>query len=109
MPYAYSQGIDALSIEAMRSGLNGCTQLDAMLAIAFPDPATLLGLDSTTIPNRLGGGRVVPVSNFEALAPVLKAKVIASVTPTNSVHASSPFSVMLAGVFAVVWLHRQVA
>lgn len=107
--YAYSQGIDALSIEAIGSGVNSGTQLNAMLAIAFPGPATLLGLNSTTIPNPVGGSWVVPVSDFDALAPVLKAKVIASVTPTNPVPASSPFSVMLAGLFAVVWLRRRIA
>ncbi len=78
---AAAAGIDALSIEAIGSGVSSNSALNNMAAIAFPGPATILAVNSTNIPNPIGGSWVVPVSNFNALAPVLAAKVQAAVTP----------------------------
>lgn len=91
--YAFGKGIDALSIEAIGSGVNSGSALNNMLDIAFPGPAQLLAVNETSIPNPLGKSWVVPVSDFDALAPVLKAKVIASVKPPVSV--PDPSSLML--------------
>lgn len=91
--YAFGAGIDALSIEAIGSGVNSGSALNNMLKIAFPGPAQLLAVNETNIPNPLGKSWVVPVSDFDALAPVLKAKVIASVKPPVSV--PDPSSLML--------------
>ncbi|WP_263768486.1 VWA domain-containing protein [Propionivibrio soli] len=79
---AAAAGIDAMSIEAIGSGLSSDSALNNMAAIAFPGPVTILPVNSTTIPNPLGGSFVVPVSDYATLAPVLRAKVIASVGPT---------------------------
>jgi len=106
--YAFEQGIDALSIEAIGSGVNSGSALNSMLAIAFPGPATLLGLNATDIPNPIGGSWVVPVSDFDALAPVLKAKVLASVTPTPSVPVSSPLALLLIGLGCFAFVRRSV-
>lgn len=76
---AAAAGIDALSIEAIGSGVSSASALANMAAIAFPGPATILAVNSTTIPNPIGGSWVVPVSDFDALAPVLLAKVQAAV------------------------------
>jgi len=76
---AFNAGIDALSIEAIGSGVNSTSALNNMAAIAFPDTVTILAVNSTNIPNPTGGSFVVPVSDFDALAPVLLAKVRASV------------------------------
>lgn len=91
--YAFGAGIDALSIEAIGSGVNSGSALTNMLKIAFPGPAQLLAVNETNIPNPLGKSWVVPVSDFDALAPVLKAKVIASVKPPVTV--PDPSSLML--------------
>lgn len=101
---AFTAGIDALSIEAIGTGVNSGTALNNMLAIAFPGPATLLGLNSTNIPNPLGGSWVVPVSDFDALAPILLAKVQAAITPVPE-----PGSILLVGIslLALVAVSRR--
>lgn len=96
--WSFTQGIDALSIEAIGSGVNSGSALNNMLQIAFPGPATLLALNSTNIPNPIGGSWVVPVSDFDALAPVLKAKVIASVKPPVSVPESNSLILLVLGL-----------
>ena len=106
--YAFQQGIDALSIEAIGSGVNNGSALNSMLAIAFPGPATLLGLNATDIPNPIGGSWVVPVSDFNALAPVLKAKVLASVAPPPSVPVSNPLTLLLIGLGCFAFVRRSV-
>ena len=78
---AAAAGIDALSIEAIGSGVNSGTALNNMAAIAFPTPVTILPVNSTNIPNPIGGSWVVPVSDFTALAPILQAKVQAAIRP----------------------------
>ncbi|MEX0730014.1 MAG: VWA domain-containing protein [Aquisalimonadaceae bacterium] len=83
--YAASEGIDALSIEAIGSGVTNASALALMQDLAFPGPATILDVNQTVgIPDPMGGSWVIPVSDFSALAPVLAAKVIASVTPGPS-------------------------
>jgi len=78
---AAAAGMDALSIEAIGTGVASATALANMVAIAFPGPATILAVNATTIPNPMGKSWVVPVSDFDALAPVLLAKVQASIKP----------------------------
>lgn len=78
---AAAAGIDALSIEAIGSGVSSASALNNMAAIAFPTTVTILPVNSTNIPNPVNGSFVVPVSDFTALADVLEAKVVASVTP----------------------------
>lgn len=99
--WSFTQGIDALSIEAIGSGVNSGSALNNMLQIAFPGPATLLGLNSTTIPNPIGGSWVVPVSDFDALAPVLKAKVIASVKPPVNLPESNSLILLALGLACI--------
>jgi len=93
---AANAGIDALSIEAIGSGVSSASALANMAAIAFPGPATILAVNSTNIPNPIGGSWVVPVSDFTALAPVLLAKVQASIQPPADV--PEPGSLALIGV-----------
>ena len=78
---AAAAGIDALSIEAIGSGVSSGSALNNLAAIAFPTPVTILPVNSTNIPNPIGGSWVVPVSNFTALAPILQAKVQAAIRP----------------------------
>ncbi len=87
---AAGAGIDALSIEAIGSGVSSANALANMLAMAFPAPATILAVNETNISNPLGGSWVVPVSNFTALADVLNAKVQASITPPNPNRVPEP-------------------
>lgn len=105
--WAFAQGIDGLSIEAIGSGVNSGSALNNMLQIALPGPATLLGLNSTNIPNPIGGSWVVPVSDFDALAPVLKAKVIASVKPPVSVPESSSLILLLVGLMCLGFARKR--
>jgi hypothetical protein len=105
--YAFNAGIDALSIEAIGSGVSSASALNNMAKIAFPGPATILGLNATTIPNPLGKSWVVPVSDFDALAPVLKAKVIASVKPVD-VPESSGLALLVIGLFGLVVARKRV-
>jgi len=95
---AFTAGIDALSIEAIGSGVNSGTALNNMAAIAFPDTVTILPLNSTNIPNPVNGSFVVPVSDFDALAPVLVAKVRASVNETPEPGTILLLSLGLAGL-----------
>ena len=78
---AATAGIDALSIEAIGSGVSSATALANQLLVTFPATATILAVNETNISNPLGGSWVVPVSDFTALAAVLDAKVQASITP----------------------------
>ncbi|MDO8860490.1 VWA domain-containing protein [Haliea sp. E1-2-M8] len=78
---AAAAGIDALSIEAIGSGVASQSALSNLSQIAFPDPVSILGVNTTNIPNPLNGSFVVPISDFNSLEPVILAKVIASVTP----------------------------
>ena len=78
---AFAAGIDALSIEAIGSGVSSASALNNMAAIAFPTPVTILAVNSTNIPNPMGGSFVVPVSDFTVFADVIESQVIASVTP----------------------------
>ncbi|SEO17425.1 PEP-CTERM protein-sorting domain-containing protein [Nitrosospira multiformis] len=99
---AASAGIDALSIEAIGSGVSSQSALNNMLAMTFPTPATILAVNqSSNIPNPLGGSWVVPVSDFDSLAPVLAAKVLASVTPpTNQVPEPSVLALIAIGLLS---------
>ncbi len=81
---AAAAGIDALSIEAIGSGVSNAFALANQLLVAFPGPATILAVNETNISNPTGGSWVVPVSDFTALADVLNAKVQASITPPNN-------------------------
>lgn len=90
---AFAAGIDALSIEAIGSGVSSQSALNNMADIAFPDTVTILPVDSTNIPNPLNGSFVVPVSDFSKLDAVLLAKVQASVNPPIDV--PEPGSVLL--------------
>ncbi len=92
-------GIDALSIEAIGSGVSSGSALANMQKIAFPGPAILLPVNSTSIPNPIGQSWVVPVSDFNALAPVLAAKVQAAVNPPNQV--PEPGSIALLAIAMV--------
>jgi uncharacterized protein YegL len=83
--FAFTNGIDALSIEAIGDGVSNPTALANLASMAFPGPVTILAVNATTMPNPLGGSWVVPVSDFTILEDVLKAKVIASITPVNPV------------------------
>jgi hypothetical protein len=105
--YAFNKGIDALSIEAIGSGVNSGSALNNMLKIAFPGPAQLLAVNSTTIPNPLGKSWVVPVSDFDALAPVLKAKVVASVKPPVDVPESSHLALLLVGLVGLMFARKR--
>lgn len=92
---AFAAGIDALSIEAIGSGVSSAGALNNMAAIAFPGPATILPVNSTDIPNPIGGSWVVPVSNFDALAPILLAKVQAAIVPPPPTGVPEPGSMAL--------------
>ena len=94
---AAAAGIDALSIEAIGTGVANATALANMVAIAFPGPATILAVNSTNIPNPIGGSWVVPVSNFNALAPILLAKVQAAIIPPPT-GVPEPGSMALVGL-----------
>nr|WP_315430282.1 VWA domain-containing protein [uncultured Albidiferax sp.] len=93
-------GIDGLSIEAIGDGVSSDFALNNLADIAFPGPATILPVNSTNIPNPLGGSWVVPVSDFDALAPVLLAKVQAAVQPPNNT-VPEPGSLALVGLALV--------
>ncbi len=95
---AFTAGIDALSIEAIGSGVSSASALNDMAAIAFPGPVTILPVNSVAIPNPLNGSWVVPVSDFNALAPVLAAKVQASVNRVPTPGSAALFSVALLGL-----------
>lgn len=105
--YAFNQGIDALSIEAIGSGVSSQSALNNMLKIAFPGPAVQLAVNETNIPNPLGKSWVVPVSDFDALAPVLKAKVIASVKPPVNVPESSSVMLLVIGLFGLMFARKR--
>lgn len=105
--WAFTQGIDGLSIEAIGTGVNSGSALSNMLLIALPGPATLLALNSTNIPNPIGGSWVVPISDFDALAPVLKAKVIASVKPPVSVPESSSLILLFVGLICLCFARKR--
>ena len=93
---AFAAGIDALSIEAIGSGVSSPGALANMAAIAFPGPVTILPVNSLVIPNPLNGSWVVPVSDFDALGPILAAKVQAAVVPIPGTAAL--FAVALLGL-----------
>lgn len=95
---AFAAGIDALSIEAIGSGVSSPSALNDLAAIAFPGPVTILPVNSVAIPNPLNGSWVVPVSDFNALAPVLAAKVQASVNLVPTPGSAALFSVALLGL-----------
>lgn len=105
---AFAAGIDALSIEAIGSGVSSASALNNMAAIAFPGPATILPVNSTNIPNPIGGSWVVPVSNFDALAPILLAKVQAAIVPPPPPGVPEPGSLALvAAALAGLWVFRR--
>ena len=61
------------------------------------------------IPNPLGGSWVIPVSDFNALGPVLAAKVIASIQPPppSGVPEPAPLLLMSAGLFGIGFASRR--
>jgi uncharacterized protein YegL len=92
---AAAAGIDALSIEAIGSGVASEFALNNMAAMAFPTPVTILPVNSTAIPNPIGGSFVVPVSDFTVFADVIKAKVVAAVKPPVPTPVPEPGSLSL--------------
>jgi len=95
---ASAAGIDALSIEAIGTGVSSAGALANMLAMTFPTPAQILAINATNIPNPIGGSWVVPVSDFTALAPVLAAKVQASITTVPEPSLLALFTIGLMGM-----------
>ena len=95
---AFAAGIDALSIEAIGSGVSSASALANLAAIAFPGPVTILPVNSLAIPNPLLGSWVVPVSDFDALAPILAAKVQASVSQVPIPGTAALFAVAMFGM-----------
>ncbi len=92
---AAAAGIDALSIEAIGTGVSSVSALNNMALISFPGPVAILPVNSTNIPNPMSGSFVVPVSDFTIFADVIKAKVIASVTPPPPPGVPEPGSLSL--------------
>ncbi|WP_445083150.1 PEP-CTERM sorting domain-containing protein [Candidatus Nitrotoga sp. M5] len=66
--------------------------------MTFPTPAQILAINATNIPNPIGGSWVVPVSDFTALAPVLAAKVQASITTVPEPSLLALFTIGLMGM-----------
>lgn len=102
-------GIDSLSIEAIGSGLTSPAGQSEMLSLAFPGTPILLATNETNIPNPANGSWVVPVSDFDAYAAVVLAKVQAVVTPTPPVDVPEPgvFALMVVGVAGMVFTRRK--
>jgi uncharacterized protein YegL len=98
---AAAAGIDALSIEAIGSGVSSQTALNNMAAIAFPNPVTILPVNSVNIPNPISGSFVVPVSDFTAFGPVIAAKVIAAVRPPNGVPEPGTLMLLSLGLLMI--------
>ena len=69
---AAAAGIDSISFEVIGGNT---TTVNNAAAIAFPGPVTVLPTNSVAIPNPINGSFVVPVSNIQAYAPVILAKV----------------------------------
>jgi uncharacterized protein YegL len=98
---AAAAGIDALSIEAIGSGVASQAALNNMAAIAFPNPVAILPVNSVNIPNPINGSFVVPVSDFQAFGPVIAAKVIAAVRPPNGVPEPGTLMLLSLGLLMV--------
>lgn len=103
---ALTAGIDAISIEAIGSGVSSQSALNNLAAIAGPGPVSILPVDSTNIPNPVNGSFVVPVSNFTAFEDIVTAKVVASVTPPMDdpvavVPLPGTLTLLMGGVFGI--------
>lgn len=93
---AMAAGIDSISFEVIGGD---AASVMAAAQIAFPGPVNILPIDSTTIlyPSAANGSFVVPISNINAYAPVILAKV----QSVAQVPVSGSLSLLALGIVAL--------